>query len=209
MSFKPLFRFFFLLSLVALLTSLPGCSKPQQIGPAYTLLKTDAKFDNRPLFSLYFRGSIIWPAVLAGSEQSCHDGTFVFLSPVPGRAGDFDAAVSPQLFAIREAGPAVLISERIYGQPMQRELPWSVQNFLPSAGGLSVDFLSPQPGGAQSRVNRLVTWSEIDRWLLEAESASVEQATPLARYRLLLFNATNMPGAQTNSLPPRAIDLRP
>jgi len=195
-----------LFSLVVPLTLLFGCSKPQQIGAGYSLSKSEDTFGNRPLTSLHFRGSNIWPAVLSGSEQSFHDGTFVFLAPVPGRAGDFETAMSPQLFAIRESGPAVLISERIYGQPMKRELPWSVENFVPSAAGLSVDIGLTQAGGSKARINRLVTWSEIERWLQEADTASVTNATPLAPYRILLFNAANAPRAQTNSLPLKGLD---
>ena len=199
------FTFLLLLPLVAL-TFLAGCSKPQQIGAGYSLSKSEDTFGNRPLTSLYFRGSNIWPAVLSGSEQSFHDGTFVFLAPVPGRAGDFEKAVSPQLFAIRESGPAVLISERIYGRPMQRDLPWSVENFAPSAAGLSVDLSVTQAGGSKTRLNRLVTWSEIERWLREADSASTTNATPLAAYRVLLFNGANVPRSQTNSLPLKGLD---
>jgi hypothetical protein len=200
------FWFAQLLVLALALVLVPSCTRPQQIGPSYTLVKSDSTFANQPLSSLHFQGSNVWPAVLLGSEQSFHDGSFVFLSPVPGRAGDFDARVSPQLFAIREAGPAVLISERIYGQPMRSELTWSVENFLPSGGGLSVNFVIAQAGGSKIRLNRLVTWAEIDRWLLEADGASAQQTTPLAPYRLLLFTATNHAASPGNSLPFKTLD---
>jgi hypothetical protein len=185
---------------------LSGCSKPQQIGPSYTLLKSRDSFNNHALSCLRFRGSNVWPAVLVGSEQSFHDGAFVFLSPVPGPAGDFDMAVSPQLFAIRESGPAVLISERLFGKPLEHDLPWRVEGFVPRPGGLSVDFSSAQPGGSNTHLNRLVTWSEIDRLLLEADSASVKELTPLAPYRLLLFKASDTPSSATNSLPFKSLD---
>ena len=126
----------------------------------------------------------------AGSEKSLHNDVFVFVSKVPDEGGNFDFGDSLHLYAIRGEGPAVLISERIYGQP--RDASWQVRHFDAEAGGITVQFQSGRGTTNLTQVTRVATWAEIEQWLLEAQGAAVEKVTPLATYRVLLFkSATN------------------
>ena len=179
------------------LLTLTACDRSTRIGADYALVASGSS-SSGPGFLLLYRGRTVWPRVYGGSEKSLHDGVFVFAAPVPDETGNVDFGNSIHLYAIRGEGPAVLISERIYGQP--RDSSWQVRHFDAEAGGITVLFNSGLGSTNLTQVTHVTTWAEIEQWLLEAQGASAEKVTPLATYRVLLFksatNDSSMKGAQ-------------
>ncbi len=181
------FGVFSRICLLLCLFLLPACDHRVQIGPDYTLVTPESSDIHHPGRVLLYRGQPVWPRVVAGSEKSFQNGVFVFASLVPADSGNYDFGDSLQLLAIRGQGPPVLISERIYGQPMDPT--WQVRQFDAEPGGITVRFVSGRGSTNVTQVARLATWVDIERWLLEAQGASVEKVTPVATYRLLQFKA--------------------
>jgi hypothetical protein len=195
---------FFLRSLgfLLLIFVFTGCgSHDIQISPDYALAPSDAAGRGFPGKPLLYKGRTVWPSVSAGSEKSFQNGIFVFASPVPDDSSSYAFGDSLQLYAIRGEGPAVLISERIYGQPMDRS--WEVKQFDGETGGINVQFVCGGGSTNVTQVTRLATWVDIDRWLLEAKGASIEKVTPLATYRLLQFKS---PGADSSTKAAQSLD---
>src|SRR5205814_748406 len=117
------------------LVGLTACDRSIQLGPDYALALPDSN-SSGPGKVLLYRGRPVWPRVFGGSEKSLHNGVFIFVSKVPDETGNFDFGDSLHLYAIRGEGPAVLISERIYGQP--RDASWQVRHFDAEPGGITV-----------------------------------------------------------------------
>jgi len=171
------------------LLGLTACDRSIRIGADYALALPDSN-SSGPGKVLLYRGRPVWPRVYAGSEKSLHNEVFVFLSKVPDESGNFDFGDSLHLYAIRAEGPAVLIWERMYGQP--RDSSWQVRHFDAEPGGITVQFQCGRGSTNLTEVTRVATWAEIEQWLLEAKGASVEKVKTLATYRVLLFkSATN------------------
>ncbi len=107
------------------------------------------------------------PGAIRILQRFCHNGIFVFLSPVPDADGRNDYAISPQLFAIRASGPPVLISQRIIGQPFRGRkcFNYTVENDSVTTNGVKVEFDYWPDGDHEEKKTNDVSWSEIERWV--------------------------------------------
>jgi hypothetical protein len=131
--------------LAAAIVTLAGCGHRQSIGGGFELRGSESwNPDGHPGTFLYYEGKEVWHQIAWGypdpPEKFCHDGIFVFLSPVPDADGRNDYANSPQLYAIRGSGPPVLISQRIFGRPFKGSRNFTVENSSVTANGIRVEF---------------------------------------------------------------------
>jgi hypothetical protein len=141
--------------------------------------------DGHPGTALRYKGREVWRNVYSGSSNSYRDGVFVFSAPVPTSDGQYNSSVSPQLFAIRGAGPPVMVSQRITEDALNSERRYRLWQVTPSETGIRVEFEYWADREHQVRTNREVSWSDIQNWVKEAEASAPATATPLGTYRLL------------------------
>ncbi len=176
--------------LAAAIVTIAGCGHRQSIGGGFELGASESwNPDGHPGTFLYYEGREVWHQIAWGNpdppEKFCHNGIFVFLSPVPDPDGRNDYANSPQLFAIRASGPPVLISPRIIGQPFKGGKYYTVENDSATTNGVKVEF-EFVPDESQEVKNTIeVSWSDIERWVQEAGHSATEVKTPLGTYRIL------------------------
>src|SRR5207237_4019679 len=80
--------------------------------------------DASPGTSLHYGGRRVWSSVFTGcfwpepAGKFYHEGIFVFVGSVLGSGGYNDPLVYPQLYVVRGKEPPVIISQRIFGQPL-------------------------------------------------------------------------------------------
>ncbi|HEY1661726.1 MAG TPA: hypothetical protein VGI03_04850 [Verrucomicrobiae bacterium] len=165
-----------------------GCDKRVSVGGDYKLVqpRTYLIDSGSPACALYYQGKSVWPSVLVSSDQSYHDGFFIFLAAVPDYSGDYnDYSITPQLFAIKGAGPPVILSERLFNLHMiDWDQPYNVENITPKSNGFSVEF-AYDAGDTQTNLD--ITWPEIQGWVQEAETSAPVRVTSLGNYRTLLM----------------------
>src|SRR5205823_11068752 len=112
--------------------------------------------DLHPAISLAYLVKVFWPnfdlhTFVHAQDQSrlYHQGIFVFLISIP---GDDDKhlryEISPQLCAIRGAGPPIVLSERILGHVIESSDDGVVTKLVPSADGVHVEF-GPDADGSK------------------------------------------------------------
>ena len=186
-------------SMAAVLLILAACDHRQAIGGGFELRQSSSNWnpDGHPGVFLYYEGKEVWHQIAWGNpyapEEFCHDGIFVFESPVPNADGFNNYGISPQLYAIRAAGPPVLISQRIMGLPLMGDRTYSVENTAVTGNGVSVEFdYFPDENHEAMKTNE-VSWAEIASWVQEAEQSLPETKTPLGNYRLLALKPINAP----------------
>ena len=175
---------------------LAGCSERQPIGnTGYTMVHPQSwNPDGHPGFYLYYKSKPIWVNAFS-SEQNYHDGILVFGGDIPGSlfGGEVpdahestDLLRSPQLFAIRETGPPVVISERLFNKSLETSLPFTVQGIKPSSNGLTIQFSFQSQENQNSVTTNLdVSWQEIKTWLNEADISTTVKKCRLGSYRFL------------------------
>lgn len=180
----------FLLTLAC--ATLVGCNKRVSVGPDYELVQPQTYLidSGSPACALYYRGKSVWPSVLVSLDQSYHAGLFVFLAAVPDGTGtNNDYSITPQLFAIRGAGPPVIISERLFNRSLTNWAEaYTVENISPESNGFRVEF---EYHDADIQTNLDVSWPEIQSWVQEAETLAPVRVTPLGSYRLLPMKRPN------------------
>ena len=174
-----------LLLLLAVLT-LAGCSRRERVSNDYTLVTPESwNPDGHPGTALHYKGKQVWPNVYIGSSNSYHDGVFVFSAPVPTSDGQYSNSVSPQLFAIRGAGPPVIVSQRIIEDALEPNGHYRLWGVTPTESGVRVEFEYWPDHDNKARTNRDVSWPDIQTWVKEAEASTPVTTTPLGTYRLL------------------------
>lgn len=163
-----------------------GCDKRVSVGGDYQIIQPQTYLidSGRPACPLYYKGKSVWPSVLVSLDQSYHDGYFVFLAAVPDETGtNNDYGITPQLYAIRAAGPPVIISQRLFNRSLTNWADlYTVENITSVPNGFSVEF---EYHDAEIQTNLEVTWPQIQSWVQEAETSAPVRVTPLGSYRIL------------------------
>jgi hypothetical protein len=193
--------------LVLTCVSAVGCSHRAAIGTDYEFV-TQQSFTidsgHYSATSLYYKGKEIWPCVLMGSDQTYRDGILVFMSKAPDSDGGLD--VYEQLFAIRRAGPPIIMSERILNQPFKAGSShvagstYQLESISPISNGVRAVFNRGiiDKSGVDIWVTNDISWPEIQSAVQEAETSAPVQIAPLGNYRILPMKRSN------NALEPTA-----
>jgi hypothetical protein len=180
------------LLLLAAAWLLVGCDKHHSVGGGYELVMPPSMGpDSHPGIALAYRGKQVWKNVdlhtfiyVKDPANLLHNGIFVFLMSIP----DEDALlyryeISPQLCAIRESGPPVVLSQRILGHLINQDS--VVAKFVASADGVHVEFGPDADEQTPSTSSHDITWEQISTWLDTPESVAPRIVKPLGTYRLL------------------------
>ena len=184
------------------LLALIGCSRRERVSSDYVLVTPERMNpDHHPGTALHYRGKEVWRNVYTGVGKTYHDGIFVFSAPVPGGFSNndgipmYDYSISPQLFAIRGAGPPVIISERIFADTLDSQKRYTVWQVTPIESGVRVEFEYWPDKDHKARMIHDAPWADIRSWVQEAESSAPKKATPLGTYRVLPPKRPNLPAA--------------
>ena len=190
-----------LLTTIALV-ALIGCSRREQVSSDFVLVTPKSwNPDGHPGTALHYKGAVVWPNVYTGSGKTYHDGIFVFSAPVPDGSTNsdgipmYDYSISPQLFAIRGAGPPIIISERILADTLDSQKRYRLWQVTPTESGLRTEFEYWPDKDHQARTIRDVPWADIRSWVQEAESSVPKKVTPLGTYRVLPLKRPNQSAA--------------
>ena len=172
--------------------SLVGCVEHTRVGGGYVLVRTSPPVwmaDASPSTSLYYQGKRVWPIVYSGcfwpepAGKFYHDGVIVFVAPVLGSDGYNEPLVYPQLYAMRGKEPAVIISQRIFDQPLTNR--YEVERVAAIPNGVRVRFEFSSNEGRQVYSTNDVSWGDIVTWAHEAENSAPVHTTPSGTYRIL------------------------
>jgi hypothetical protein len=87
-----------------------------------------------------------------------------------------------QLFAIRRAGPPVLISARATHLALTNS--YYIENITPASDGFRLEIRFWAPSKNNVTLTNGISWADIVSWLKEAESVPLVQGTP-ETFRLL------------------------
>ena len=183
---RTIFHFLLAIGLI----TLTGCAKRERVGPDYVLLTPETlNPDGHPGTSLYYKGKEVWPNVYVGSGYVYHAGIFVFSSPVPDSVPNqdgiyiYDDCISPQLFAVRGAGPPVILSERITADTLDSTNSYRLWQLTSIENGIRVEF--EYNTEHQTNMTRDVSWTDIQSWVQEAEVSAPKVVSHLGIYRVL------------------------
>ena len=187
-----------LLVMLLILVLITGCENRARLSADYTLVQPGTYLidSGSPPCALYFKGHKAWRSVLFGTGETCHDGIFVFMSTVPDSEGECTAY--PEIFAIRGAGPPVVLSERILNQPFKagnRDVAGStyeVESLTPITNGVRVIFnVGVANNGSDILVTNDLLWPQIETWMQEAQTTARLEKAPLGNYRVLPMQRSN------------------
>ena len=163
-----------------------GCGERVSVGGSkYVFFTPDTLPDGHPGTVLRYKGKNVWPSIHRGYFHESpadfyRDGVFVFVGSVPsGGAMNYDA----QLFAIREAGPPVLISQRVFHEPLTNS--YFIDQVVPISDGFRVVMKFWLPSRNNVTITNEMSWADIVGWLKEAEAVPLTQFTPSETFRLL------------------------
>ncbi len=157
-----------------------GCSEREQVGDGYSLV-TPATLgpDHHPGTALRYRGRTVWAHVFGfypdPATRFYHDGMFVFIANVPGTT---DWWIEPQLFAVRGAGPPVVLSERLFGQPLVVSSisgvgsTYSVRHLSATDDGVRFVFAYWPDHNHEATTTNELSWSSIKQMLDEAPASA-------------------------------------
>ena len=180
---------FHLLLVIGLIT-VAACAKCERVGPDYVLVTPETlNMDGHPGTALYFKGKEVWSNVYGGYGKYYHDGIFVFSAPVPATFTNqdgiymYDYSISPQLFAVRNAEPPVILSQRIIGEILESEKRYRLWQITPIENGIRVEYKSDI--GQQAHMTRDVSWKNIQSWVQEADASAPTEVRHLGVYRVL------------------------
>jgi hypothetical protein len=184
-----------LFSLAVAALALCGCAAEKtqdRVSDDYVLVKpVPMNPDHHPGWGLDYRGKEVWPNVYVGSVKIYHDGIFVFSAPVPGSVPNsdgiytYDYLISPQLFAIQGAGPPVILSQRIIADTLDSKKRYRLRQMTPAESGVRVEFEYSSDTEHQAHMARDVSWTDIQRWLQEADVYAPQGVSHLGVYRVL------------------------
>jgi len=165
---------------------LSSCDKSANIGGGYTITRA-VGYDGHGAGPnhLYYNGIKVCDMV--GMYQY-HDGILIFMGNASGSANE-------QLFAVRGAGPRVLLSERIVKDQHDSHDPISgavekeyrVEDITRTADGVQVRFFIGvnDKTGEQIVESDDLSWPQIQTLIQEAETSAPVQAGDLGNYRRL------------------------
>ena len=95
----------------------------------------------------------------------------------------YDYSISPQLFAVRNAEPPVILSQRIIGEILESEKRYRLWQITPIENGIRVEYKSDI--GQQAHMTRDVSWKNIQSWVQEADASAPTEVRHLGVYRVL------------------------
>ena len=163
-----------------------GCDERVSVGGTEYVLRTPATLpDGHPGTFLCYKGKQVWPSVSPGYFHGSpadfyRDGVFVFVGSVPSRQGWNYTA---QLFAIRQAGPPVLVSQRALHLPLTNS--YYIEHVAPVPDGFRVEIRFWESSKNKVTATNSISWADIAGWLKEAESAPLNRLAPSETFRLL------------------------
>jgi hypothetical protein len=175
--------------LLLIIANLTGCANDEQkVGQNFTLVTpSPIGPDSHPGAYLTRQGIVVWNNVYTGyfhpnkPASFYHDGTFVFVAPVP---GETDWSPHSKLFVIGREGLPLMISERVLSQPSslheERQITCDVQSLSIVEKNIRVVFTCPKGNIAHD-----LTWDEIAKMLNEAETSGKVIRNKLGDYRVL------------------------
>jgi hypothetical protein len=163
-----------------------GCDGRVSVGGSEYVLVTPANLpDGHPGTILRYKAKQVGPNVSPGYFHGSpadfyRDGIFVFVGSVPSSQSSDYAA---QLFAIREAGPPVLVSERAFRLPLTNS--YYVEHVAPVPDGFRVEIRFWEASKNNVTVTNRISWADIVSWVKEAESVPVKKVTSSEVFRFL------------------------
>jgi hypothetical protein len=168
---------------------LVGCEHRHSIGAGFELRQQEAwNPDAHPAISLYYKGKEVWHVLFWGEgspQQFVHDDIFVYESPVPDKSGFYDYSVSPQFYAVRAGSTPILLSQRILGKALGAGQIFTVTKMERVDEGVRLVFGYSQNEGRNVTTTNDASWSDITKWVQEADASVRGLTTPLGTYRLL------------------------
>ena len=132
------------------------------------------------------------------------DGIFVFIANVP---GDGDWWLWPQLFAVRGAGPPVLLSERVFNQPLVVSdlsnvmSTYSVRNLAATERGVGFVIAYWPDHNHEATTTNELSWARIGQLLDEAVTSARLMRHPMGDYRVLPLLGPNPQGGANGRQP--------
>ena len=186
--------------------ALAGCSQREQVGGGYTLVTPPTMGpDHHPGTSLRYRGRTVWGNVFGfypdPASKFYHDGIFVFVANVP---GDGDWWIEPQLFAVRGVGPPVVLSERVFKQPLVVSdisgvgSTYSVRHLVATESGVSFVIAYWPDHNHEATATNEMSWASIGQMLDEAVTSARLVSHPMGDYRVLPLLEAAHPGGSAN-----------
>ena len=185
---------FILFAIVSIVLS--GCST-QPLGNGYVLITgPDLGPDSHPGTTLYRGGRVIWDNVYTGyfyphsPDKFYHDRIFVFIGPL---SGDKVWRPSSILFAVRNGGTPLVLSQRVMKRPLfvpshfsnEDIIALRVLHLTPTESGVKVEFEYYDESDAQVTKIINLTWLEIEKLLDEADTSTKTEHYKLGDYRVL------------------------
>jgi len=182
----------FLVALTACLL-LQSCSEREPVGGGYTLVTPESwGLHHHPGTALRYRGREIWPHVFGfhpdAASRFYHEGIFVFIANVPANT---DWWYYPQLFAVRGAGPPVVLSERLFKQPLMISTmsgagsKYSVRHLAATDSGVRFAMVDWPDHNQEVTTTNELSWSGIKQMLDEADKSARLVEHSIANYRVL------------------------
>jgi hypothetical protein len=163
-----------------------GCGERVTVGRSgYVYFTPDTLPDGHPGTVLCYKGKQVWPSIHRGYFDNSptnfyRDRMFVFVGSVPSRGEmNYDA----QLFATREAGPPVLISQRAFQLSLTNS--YYIDHIVPVSDGFRVVIRFWESSRNNVTITNTIPWADIASWLKEAEAVPLTQSTPSETFRLL------------------------
>jgi len=190
-----MWRIICILSIAAMCVITTGCSEREQVGGGYYLVVGDpAPPDYYPSTALFYKGTSVWARVSGfypdPPKKFYHEGMFVFIGSVPGAT---NWCYQPQIFAVRGAGPAVVLSERLFGRPMllsdtgpvQSNYCYSVRNLAAISNGISFDMAYWYEPFREDTLHGEMPWTQVKQMLDDAPLYSRPITNKLGVYYIL------------------------
>lgn len=174
---------------------LAGCSEREHVGGGYVLVTPPTMGpDHHPGTSLRYKGQTVWEHVFGfypdPATKFYHDGMFVFIANVPDNDND-DWWTRPQLFAVRGAGPPVVLSERLFKQPLVVSSvsgvgsTYSVRYLSTTGNGVRFVFAYWPDSDHETTTTNQLSWLNIKQMLDEAGTSARLVRHKLGDYRVL------------------------
>ena len=196
--------------LIAAAFAIVGCVAQKRVEGGYSFVTTSAGLlnpDALPGTSLHYRGSRVWPVVFPEyywpepASKFYHDGLFVFAGSVLGNDGYNAPLPGPHLYAVRGKGPPVIISQRVFQQPLTNE--YQVAHIASVPDGVRVRFecYGRWVNGHTTYSTNDVSWADISNWVREAEISAPLRTTARGDYRVLPMARPNPQGGPNGRQP--------
>ena len=182
---------------VAACVCLAGCSEKVRIAKDYMTETPESLPDGHPGTKLFYVNpnggkQLVWGTYFNFDRTNTpyHDGMLVFEGPDNDEPGDGTGAYETQLYAIRGAGPAVLITQRVSGQP---KLGWikealvgmQIYGVETTATGIRATFVHDDTVIDSNKLVKEVSWDGIKDMLDEGATLTNRQNKYWGSYVIL------------------------